>query len=378
MVQWLSGWAKRRQITIDHTRINSDLTNFPILLYLSASSGINGADVTSIFDEVGANRKKIAVTLADGVTQCYVEVEKWDAVNEKAWLWVKVPSISSTSDTILYIYYDNTQPDNTDYVGDPGETPAPNVWDEHFVLVTHMKDDPDTSHVKDSTVNANHGTKKAANEPIEADGKIAKAQHHDANDYIDCGADSSLDITSQVTLEAWVNVDATQADYTNIVGKRTSGGDFAYMLYKIVDTTRLRPHVKQSDGTYKSFDSAASLGTGAWKHVAMVADGSNLRLYIDGTEDGNSPVAYDGTIKSLSTTPVRIGNDLYETLCFDGYIDECRISNAGRSAAWIKATYETGRDNLLTWGSEETPAPLLIHRLPARIPARNPIYKVPA
>ena len=38
----------------------------------------------------------------------------------------------------------------------------------------------------------------------------------------------------------------------------------------------------------------------------------------------------------------------------NGLIDEVRISNVARSADWLKATYETERDNLLTFGSEES------------------------
>ena len=62
---WLTGWDKRIKITIDQTDIDADLTNFPILVYLSSSSGRFSDDVTAVFTEVGANSKKIAVTTSD-------------------------------------------------------------------------------------------------------------------------------------------------------------------------------------------------------------------------------------------------------------------------------------------------------------------------
>ena len=40
----------------------------------------------------------------------------------------------------------------------------------------------------------------------------------------------------------------------------------------------------------------------------------------------------------------------------NGRQDEVRVSDATRSAAWIKASYETGRDDLLDYGSEEVKA----------------------
>ena len=40
----------------------------------------------------------------------------------------------------------------------------------------------------------------------------------------------------------------------------------------------------------------------------------------------------------------------------DGIIDELRVSGSQRSAAWIKATYNSLWDSLLTYGDEETEA----------------------
>jgi hypothetical protein len=96
---WLvdpSRWAKRSEIVIDSSKVDDTLTNFPLMLRISAASGITDTDITDIFDDLGANSLKIAVTLSDGTTQCYVEIEKWNNVSEDAILWVKVPSVSSS------------------------------------------------------------------------------------------------------------------------------------------------------------------------------------------------------------------------------------------------------------------------------------------
>jgi len=205
---WLSGWDKRIKLTVDSGDIDAALSDFPILVYISTSSGYNSDDVSCVFDELTSddNRKKIAVTLGED-TECYVEIEKWDDANEKAWLWVKVPSIADDADTDLYLYYDSTHADNDAYVGDPNSTPAENVWDTNFKLVTHMRDDPDTSHIRDSTENNNDGAKTGAGEPaVTTDGKIDDAQHFDgADDDITVADAASLDITTNITLEVWVN-----------------------------------------------------------------------------------------------------------------------------------------------------------------------------
>ena len=47
---------------------------------------------------------------------------------KQAYLWVKVPVINAGAPTVLYLYYDAAQPDNTAYVGDIGSAPATAVW----------------------------------------------------------------------------------------------------------------------------------------------------------------------------------------------------------------------------------------------------------
>lgn len=148
---WLDGWDKRVKITIKHNNITAPLSNFPLLIYLKSPSKGERFDLPftgiPIFDEIGANSLKIAVTESDGITECYVEVEKWDLKNEQAWLWVKVPAIASDVNTDLYLYYDNDHVDNTDKVGVPNSDPAENVWDD-CVFVSHMRDDPDISNTR--------------------------------------------------------------------------------------------------------------------------------------------------------------------------------------------------------------------------------------
>ena len=155
------GFSKMLQITLDHTKVTTLLTDYPAMVYLSAASGQNPDDVSCVFDELqaDANRLKIRITTTDG-TECYVEVDQWDDANEKAWLHVKVPSISSSEDTVLLLYYDSLAADNTTYVGDTNSSAAENVWDSDFKAVYHMSDGADNAHIYDSTSNNNDGTKK--------------------------------------------------------------------------------------------------------------------------------------------------------------------------------------------------------------------------
>lgn len=313
----------------------------------------SGYDVSCVFDELqsDANRKKIAVTTDDGETECYVEIEKWDDANEQAWLWIKAPSVSGTLDTGFYLYYDSTHADNTAYVGDPNSTPAENVWDANFKFVSHMRDDPDTSHIRDSTSQSNDGTKKGAAEPvITTSGKVADAQDFDgSNDYVVMG--NQIALTSGATLETLIKFDATTIN--SIFSKRQVSPAYNDWQFYLTGT-----HLSILFWGLTPIDlsvtyATAGISTGNWYHLAARYDGSTIKLFVNGVEKGT--VASTGTI-SNNDVDTRLGNDWY-TSFLNGMEDEVRVSNTGRTSAWIKATYYTEIDGLLDWGSGEPAAP---------------------
>lgn len=84
-----------------------------------------------------------------------------------------------------------------------------------------------------------------------------------------------------------------------------------------------------------------------WLHFTSVYDGSNADLYINSALDRT--VFVTGIIGS-SGEVLKVGQDGYGNW-FNGVIDELRVSSTNRSSAWIKATYYTSKDNLLTFGT---------------------------
>jgi len=351
---WLSGWDKRVKITIDHNDVDSALSNFPVLVCLSnSSSGRNNDDVSFVFDEVGSNSKKIAVTTSDGTTQCYVEIEKWDDASEQAWLWVKAPSISNTSDTDLYLYYDNDHANNTNYVDDTNTGNSVNVWDSSFKMVQHMRDNT-TSSIVDSTSNNNDGTKSGAGQPaVTTSGKMDGAQNFTSGDvtggeYIDCGNDASLQITGYLTIEAWVTIAGSDGEYLGLGGKLDDIDLEGYALVRYTDNKFM---FWVGDGAMASADSDTTYTDSDWHYVVGVVNNGNNYIYVDGTKQTDE----DTTTLVDSGNYVHIGRqyDDYDQRYWEGLIDEFRISNTSRTAAWINASYESGRDDLLDFASEE-------------------------
>jgi hypothetical protein len=279
-----------------------------------------------------------------------VEIEKWDTSNMKAWLWVKVPSISSTADTDLYLYYDRDHLDNTDYVGDPNSTPAEKVWDSNFMAVWHLGETSGgTGAIKDSTLNSNDGTDSGGPTPA-ATGKVGNAINFDgADDCVIAPNSASLRLGSGLTIEAWVNIDVW-GDWKDIVFK--GGGNAGDSDYQFALVNSGFAWDGTYAGTWRTKYFATSTDTGTWIYAVVTHNTVTVKFYRDGSE--NSSQSDQGAIYE-STYQLGISREgAANTGYLDGRIDEVRVSNTPRSAAWIKASYESERDHLLDFGSEET------------------------
>jgi len=344
---WLSTWQNRIEIAINGSLIDSALTHFPVMIRLSGQAGANKQDVTRVFDEVGAEDLKIAVTKSDGTTQIYVEVEKWDNTNEEAILWVSNSDwvIASGTDTTLYLYYDADQNDNTTYVGVPGSAAGEAVWAASWVMVQHMNDDPDTSHTVDSTSNDADGTKAAANEPIEVTGLVGEAQDFDGvDDYIEVAHDASQLLTTGGSIEAWIKPEQPEMTWGFIVDKSTDtiGGGGYVFLY---DGWTGQLQCILNGG---AFINSADVPRSMWCYVVATWDNTgHVTIYVNGSPSGTPGISADPT-GITTTNALRIGNRSGATdRTFDGAIDEVRISNTELSAAFVKASYNACFDNLI-------------------------------
>ena len=354
----LTGWKKRILVTASQTVVDTaNQLNFAALVYLSTSSGRGPTDVSVVFDELQSNdnRKKIAITTSDGQTQCYVEIVKWDHASEKAWLYVKIPTLAYNADTLLYLYYDRNKPDNDTYVGDTNSTPAENVWDEWFEGVYHMADGADNQHIYDSTSNNNDGTKGAAGAPVEAVGMNGEAQNYDGdNDEINVAHHSTLNFGSGdfEVLSLMKSSGITDA-YAGLVDKYVGGKGWLLSLRKAPDTPNI--YFYTDDGGISYRDARYSLGTicdGDWHLVGGRKESNEVYIVLDGIDATGARAGISDVYDLDTAENVGIGvrQDIY---FFKDLIDETFISSKARSWPWHKVMKESLWDNLLTFGSEE-------------------------
>lgn len=351
---WLSGWDNRIKLTTDNTKIDTaNLTWFPVTVFLT------GSQAEEIFSELDADADymKVAFTKADGTTQLYAECELFDHseslgiyhVSRDGWV------IAYDADTDFYMYYDNDHADNDTYIGAINTTAGATVWDGNFKFVCHMVND--NGNVDDSTSNNNDGTKKGAGQPLEATGKIGQGQSF-SSDYISVAADATLNPeTGSFTVEA-VAKPTSVINYRIMFDCRQNGNAEGH-LFRINKTTGVVLFNIEDDGDISSgVVGGTDCSDGSYHYLVGMRDvgDDELRIYRDGISDA-TPVTDTTTATVNSTQNLIIGAAINLTSYpFAGILDELRLSKTDRSDAWIKATYNSLWDTLLTYGSEETSA----------------------
>jgi hypothetical protein len=93
------GWGYRKSITIDRTKVVTDQTDFPVLITLTSDPGLSAHAQSSGND--------ILFTLSDETTKVPHKIESYISTTGALVAWVKVPSLSSSMNTVLYMYYGN-------------------------------------------------------------------------------------------------------------------------------------------------------------------------------------------------------------------------------------------------------------------------------
>ena len=358
-VQGVSGEFKfRTDITIDETKVDADLTDFPVLVKLTSSN----FNFNYLEDSTGARIRFTASIDAFGNgtgTLLKYERERFDATNQVAEIWVKVPSVSSTSNTTFYMFYGNSTA-----IGDGQD--AANVWDSSFQAVWHLKEQPSgaADEIKESTSNVRHGTTvggmTSANQVA---GQINGSLNFDnLNDRID--TKDFMSGLSAMTAEAWVyKADDTGDD--RIVAKTNTVTSTSTEYIFSLGVTLLTPRVRLATGGAGGFgyDGEQAISLNTWTHVAFTYDGSYIRIYKNAQNIGT--YSKSGAVNSLAQIVVIANNDnIPNDRYWNGKLDEIRLSNIARSTGWLLTEYnnQSSPSTFYSVGSEQTVVELAYFR----------------
>ncbi|GEM_PF-2863112 len=152
---------------------------------------------------------------------------------------------------------------------------------------------------------------------------LDKAIYFDGeDDMIEMTMNGELYSEYALTLEAWINIESIKR--AKIIEK-----DKPY--YLSIEDGKLEGGVNiWDDGpNWKYARGSTNLETGVWYHVAMVYDGSEVKVYLNGVEDG-ATLASGPFIDQSNRWYVGAGVPGGFPRYFHGTIDEVRISNIAR------------------------------------------------
>lgn len=169
-------------------------------------------------------------------------------------------------------------------------------------------------------------------------GKVGGALSFDGvNDLVTIADSAALDLTTGMTLEAWIYPTALGAGWRTVLMKEFSG-ELTYTLYANEDVSVPAGYVRVGTGS-RRVGGSTSLPLNGWTHLASTYDGSTLRLFVNGVQVGSQAVT--GPI-ATSTLPLRIGGNTVWGEYFSGRIDEVRVYNRALTAAEIVTDMNVG------------------------------------
>jgi hypothetical protein len=208
---------------------------------------------------------------------------------------------------------------------------------EHAVALW-LFDEGEGKTIKDLSGNGNEGEFKG--EPEWVDGKFGKALKFDgADDYIVVPDSDSLDVNGdQITIVAWIKGSGWPAANHIVRKLHDQAQGHIYVLRVQPETIRvyIATDIKPSPGY--QVDGTTPLNTDKWYHVALVYDGGEIRIYLNGELDGS--LTASGNIET-SDAELRIGRG-DPAGYFAGVIDEVAIFNVALDEEEIKEIMENG------------------------------------
>jgi hypothetical protein len=148
---------------------------------------------------------------------------------------------------------------------------------------------------------------------------------------------ASLNPTSQVSVEAWINSNSLSSPLQGIAGTwdDLTGNNRTYLLW--IQFGKVAFYVSHDGQDFPSVVSTTTLQPNQWYHVAGTFDGTDLRLYVNGVQEASlyspGPIA----VNSHQFDIGRVDGGGSIARYFDGQIANAAVWNVARSQSDIQA-----------------------------------------
>jgi hypothetical protein len=267
-------------------------------------------------------------------TQLDHEIENYDGTNGTLVAWVRIPTLSYNTDTVIYMYYGNS-------CISASQENVTGVWNTNYKGVWHLHDDFVNS------IDDNSATESGS---VNATGQIADGQNFDnSTDYASPTVSGLPSGSASRTLSCWFKPTSDTL--------RENGGFLGYPYNSEGAGTNNWFELTYSNsdaGDFQKFtlhfyanndSSTNTFAPNNWYHLVATYDGSSAKLYVNEALEVNETVSLTTAVNS-SGENFNIGDVINQAVDTprDGIIDEVRISDTNRSADWIQTEFKNQSD----------------------------------
>jgi biopolymer transport protein ExbB len=296
-----SDWAHYKKLLIDTTAtgagVDAAVTQLPVLVRLHTGN--------FPFSEAKPDGADLRFFAGDNKTELKYHIERYDATDELAVVWVQLPRLSPNAKTdAIMVHWGNPA------AAASGDSKA--TYDASQVLVLNFSD---AEGVKDATGNANNASESTA-KPV-AFGPIGQAAGFDGNARIVLPASANLKLAGSEgwTFTAWVK--STSLDKGTLFFMGTGAQAFSIEL-------AAGNAVVRSEG--KSAKSTSPLKAGVWQHLAVAYGAGKVQFFLNG-----APVGEAALNVGDASGDAMIGAGLV------GELDAVTLARGARTPAYLKA-----------------------------------------
>jgi hypothetical protein len=182
--------------------------------------------------------------------------------------------------------------------------------------------------------------------PTWVDGKFGKALSFDGvDDYVSV-SDSPILNPSTVTLCAWVKIFNYSTAYQSIVNKGLGGGTRYQLRIQPYPSNKFEVSIGNGSN-YTMVSSLTTINLNTWYFVAATADGSTVKIYVNGiAENSKSQIAPITSVNQFLVVGARDDNKQW----LNGTIDEVMIFNRSLTDDEVKFLYQEGLKKLQNSG----------------------------
>lgn len=333
-------YANKFTVTFAGAPAGETLSNFPVLVKVSE----NNPEGFSYADCRKPNGGDLRFADANG-NLLPSEVDTWNESGVSL-IWVKVPSLTASTKISAYYSWKDAPP------VDPTA-----VWDSNYVGIWHLGES--ALPLKESSGKSyGFDTSRWSKETFAVSGAAGGAVDFSTggataiSNRLSAANSAAQSGFNDFTVELWSKQEVNASGQSYLLAKWDSG-QCAYFFNQ--NTSQQSVFRISVDGQNQGGNlcNAMVSETGNWHHQAIVrettAGGGDQTCMAYGFMDGSivstkslSDAKDTGSVAS-STAGLYLGNmqGPNPRYAFPGQIDELRISNVARSAAWVQATHDT-------------------------------------